>query len=413
MNTRLTRDCPRIGEAYCGFDDPAAAVADWRNRWRLERQNLLRSEQQARQAQATGAARERLDRFAEACSAQRTSIERILAPLLGNDRGGARETLIGLKTRLPSHHAPSSYAANICRDWVWGQQETRQALEILMQLHPIRGSVLVLGSGAGGLAHALAEHADEVVALDSNPLLSLIASEMNGGKPQPFVEFPLNPRGDVAVAHRLEPGIRRSNLIHVWADALRAPFDDNAFDVVITHWLIDVIDATPGTLAAHVNKLLKPGGSWLNQGSFAFAHSNPADNPTLPEVLEMLSQQGFGEVQQRDDECPYLASPNSRQRRTETLLSWRADKIGEASVAEVAHRPVWLTSANAPVPLNESFQTQAAATRIHAFVVSLIDGRRSITGMARELERQGLMPQHEAVEAIRGMLDTMWEESRR
>ncbi len=401
-----------IGNIVCGYADPDAAVADWRNRWRLERQRMWSSEQSARTARASGATRARLDRLADGLATQRASVEELLAPLLGDDRGGAQETLIGLKTKLPSHHAPTSYANNICRDWVWGDEESARAVELL---GPQTGKVLVLGCGAGRLAYELTTTAQEVVAVDSNPLLALLGARMNGGVDIPFVEFPLSPRTlhDTAVAHLLRARPARENLSFVWADALQPPFKPASFDRVVTHWLVDVIDAPLATLAATINGLLTPGGIWANQGSLTYQRAAVDENLSLDEAQESLGSQGFVLDECRTDETPYLASPHSRQRRIEEVVTWQARKVDEAQAPRFAHRPDWLTEGNRPVPLHNSFQTQAAATRIHAFVMSLIDGKRSIAQMALELERQGLMPQAEAAAAIGGMLDTMWEESQR
>ncbi len=85
------------------YADPQHALADWRNRWRLERQRLHRDASNAAQAVATASAatKTRLQKLAAAYTAQRQSVEQLLAPLLVGDRGAARETLLGLRTRLP------------------------------------------------------------------------------------------------------------------------------------------------------------------------------------------------------------------------------------------------------------------------------------------------------------------------
>ena len=42
----------------------------------------------------------------------------------------------------------------------------------------------------------------------------------------------------------------------VLADAMRAPFSGGSFDLMVTPWLLDVIDATPAKLMAEINRLL-------------------------------------------------------------------------------------------------------------------------------------------------------------
>jgi hypothetical protein len=59
------------------------------------------------------------------------------------------------------------------------------------------------------------------------------------------------------------------------------------------------------------------------------------------------------------------------------------------------------------------FRLQAASTRIHAYIMSLIDGRRSIADMAATMEKQGMMARDEAEPAIRAFLIKMYEDSRR
>jgi len=56
---------------------------------------------------------------------------------------------------------------------------------------------------------------------------------------------------------------------------------------------------------------------------------------------------------------------------------------------------------------------QAAATRIHAYLMSLIDGRRSIRDMARILIEQRLMSEQDAEPAVRRFLIRMSEEGRK
>ena len=66
-----------------------------------------------------------------------------------------------------------------------------------------------------------------------------------------------------------------------------------------------------------------------------------------------------------------------------------------------------------PVPLSDSFRSQAAATRIHAFLMSLIDGRRSIKDMVKLIVEQRLMTADEAESALRSFLIKMYDDARR
>jgi hypothetical protein len=116
----------------------------------------------------------------------------------------------------------------------------------------------------------------------------------------------------------------------------------------------------------------------------------------------------------RDDRIPYLQSPASRHARFETVFTFAATK--ERTVASPArHRalPDWIVTGKEPVPLDPAFRTQALASRIHAFVMSLIDGKRTIHDMAALFERERLMGRDEAVPAIRQFLIRMYDDARR
>ena len=65
------------------------------------------------------------------------------------------------------------------------------------------------------------------------------------------------------------------------------------------------------------------------------------------------------------------------------------------------------------MPLTPSFRSQAMTTRIYSFMMSLIDGRRSIKDMAVILEKQKLMTRQEAEPAIRSFLTKMYDDSRK
>ena len=73
--------------------------------------------------------------------------------------------------------------------------------------------------------------------------------------------------------------------------------------------------------------------------------------------------------------------------------------------------PEWLVRGADPVPLSDAFRGQAAATRIHAFLMSLIDGRRSIKDMAKLVVEQRLMTAAEAEPALRSFFIKMHDDS--
>jgi hypothetical protein len=200
----------------------------------------------------------------------------------------------------------------------------------------------------------------------------------------------------------------------VLADAHRPPFRDGSFDTVITPWLVDILPERFDSLCARINGLLVPGGTWLNFGSLSFHDPDPALRYGLDECAAAIGDAGFVSLDVREHDIPYMCSPASRHGRRETVVAWTARK--ERAVKKRARHqalPEWLVRGNEPVPLDDSFRSQAAATRIHWFIMSLIDGRRSLKDIAKIVTEQNLLARDEAEGTIRAFLITMFDDSRR
>ena len=75
--------------------------------------------------------------------------------------------------------------------------------------------------------------------------------------------------------------------------------------------------------------------------------------------------------------------------------------------------PDWIVTGSEPVPLTPAFRSQAMTTQIYAFIMSLIDGKRSLKDMAVLLEKQRLMTREEGESAIRSFLTKMYDDSQR
>jgi hypothetical protein len=253
------------------------------------------------------------------------------------------------------------------------------------------------------------------VALDFNPLLSIVADSVTQGRAIELYEFPIAPRGDAAVLRTLSaPKPARPGLAFVLADAHRAPFRRAAFDTVVTPWLIDILPERFDLTCARVNALLSDGGHWLNFGSLSFHDPDPAARYGVEECRAALEENGFGDIRVEEREIPYLSSPASRHARRERIVSWSARKRRDVKKVPRYHAlPEWLVRGTEPVPLSDAFRNQAAATRIHAFLMSMIDGRRSIKDMAKLVVEQRLMTAAEAEPALRSFLIKMHDDARR
>jgi hypothetical protein len=364
--------------------------------------------------------RRRLEHVATAHTDQIERLRALLAPIGLDQASIAEATHRGLGTRLPTGQGLTNYYVNVHRDWAWGGEENDASLQelraVLGELGGL-GRTLVQGSGGGRLAYDLhaAGDAPLTVATDFNPLLLFAAREMFAGRAVELYEFPIAPRRieDHAILRRLSaPAPARDGLELIAADALHAPFTDGAFDTVVTPWFIDIIGEPFARVAARINLLLKPGGRWVNFGSLAFSRAAHADRVSLDEIREMLPPAGFSDLRIHETAMPYMRSPASRHARIESTVAWAARKVtSPAEVPRARVLPVWLLQPDKPVPRTPAFEMQAISSRVHAFLLALINGERSMRDMADVLVQQRLMSPQEAEAHVRLFLVRLHEET--
>ncbi len=416
-----TMQFPSVGRVPWLFAEPHATLGEWRVRIDAELADLVRRAADVQSAIARcergSTAHRRLSLLLRGYQGQHAAVTDLMAPIRPPNLEAPLAAHLALRTRLPPSQGLMSYQANLHRDWAWGTDENRASIALVhgAMTNVPDGPLLVQGAGAGRLAYdiACARPQTTVVALDFNPLL-LVAARINAGAAITQWEFPLAPRtvDDVAVERRLRVEQQADNLHFVLADALRAPFHAAQFTVVVTPWFVDVVSEDLATLARRINRLLATNGRWVIFGSLAFEHADPLERRSLPEVEDCIRESGFDVVTVTEAEIPYLQSPASRHGRVERVVAIGATKVRDVpSPPRHVALPDWLTLGNAPVPLLESFKLQAMTTRIYAFVMAMIDGRRSVKDMARLMDERKLMPRDEAEAAIRGFLIKMFDEA--
>jgi hypothetical protein len=416
---------PVLGDIPWLFAEPQSMLAQWRARLQFLLMSIDREVRTLRAELAgdLGAlARQRLELLAAAHEDHARRLMRLLAPLDFAATQTAYETHLALRTRLPSEQGLTNYYVNLHRDWAWGAAENDASVALIRsvaQHHQSWGATAVLGAGSGRLAYDLHMQCAPrlTVAVDFNPLLLFVARDVARGATLELYEFPIAPRRltDHAILRSLSaPQPVRPGFHIVAADVLRAPFASEAFDTVVTPWLIDIVSEDFARLAARVSALLRPGGCWINFGSLAFSQGERALRLSFEETLEVVARTGFAQPVIGEQSIPYMCSPASRHARMETVVAWcaRKESAAAALVAE-GTLPEWLVLSDRPVPQSEYFKVQAVATRIHAYLMALIDGRRSIRDMARMLVEQRLMSAEDAEPAVRRFLIRMSEDSRK
>ncbi|MDX1518185.1 MAG: class I SAM-dependent methyltransferase [Woeseiaceae bacterium] len=417
---------PMVGDIPWMFAEPDASLGEWQNRLHMSLKKLSHEvaglEKELDNKDLRQLTRRRTERYKKAVDQHRRKLSKLLQPLDVQSQSGSYESYLALRTRLPSDQGLNTYYANVHRDWAWGDEENAASLKqvrSVVQDSAELGNVLVLGAGAGRLAYDIHQQLDctTTTALDFNPLLLLIAKRMAEGGELQLYEFPIAPKsmGDDAVLRKLSaPGVVRDGFGLVLGDALRPPFANAAFDTVVTPWLIDIIPEDLPVFAARINALLKKDGRWVNFGSLAFAATRQTGRYTPEEVKSIVAESGFSDPYVSEATIPYMCSPASRHGRREKVFSFAAFKERDVKAAP-RHRalPDWLVTGKEPVPLSPSFRTQAMTTQIYSFMMSLIDGKRSIEDMATVLEKQKLMSKAEAIPAIRAFLTKMFDDEQK
>ena len=419
-------DFPDIDGIPWLFAEPDASLGEWRNRLQFALQQLAHEiaglEVELKSNVLRPLTRQRLERYRKSLEQHRRTLRKLLRPVDVQSQSGSFESYLALRTRLPVDQGLNTYYANIHRDWAWGDEENKASLQQIRSVlhdHAELGDVLVLGAGSGRLAYDIYTQLDCkcLVAVDFNPLLMLVANEMAQGKRLSMYEFPIAPRSleDDAVLRELSaPRVAGDDFHLVLGDALRAPFAAGSFNTVVTPWLIDIITEDLPVFATRINRLLNEDGRWVNFGSLAFADPSRARRYSPEETMAIVGEAGFSDPYVSQATIPYMCSPASRHGRQERVFSFCAYK--QRDVAQPPRRkalPDWLVTGKEPVPLTQSFRTQAMTTQIYSFIMSLIDGKRSIEDMARILEQQKLMSRQEAVPAIRSFLMRMYDDSQR
>jgi hypothetical protein len=393
--TRCSTAFPVFGRIPCLVEDPALFKTIWLRRFddyttSVEARVAELQREAAEDVTLLPRTRQRLLRIASGFAQQLESVAALFEPM----DAGADEMAA---SAIPSRPEPSAQPLilecyeHVFRDWAWGDRECALALDFVKPLVPSGlDRVAIYGAGAGRLAadvHQACGPAD-TVALDVNPLPFLVADKLLGGDAIDLPEFPVDPNSDdvAVVARHLErPFAPRDGLSFVFADALRPPIPAGSLDAVVTSWFIDVTRVDLRQTAAAINRVLRPGGLWVNLGPLRF-QAVLSRAYSIDEVLEIVASSAF-ELQSHDrQQLPYFHSPVSGSHRTDLVFRFAARKTGEAAAPEIGETlPPWVANPLTPIPITPALIALGRTSMFTAGVLSMIDGQRSIVDVARDL----------------------------
>lgn len=429
--------CPECGTRFpafrCGnetipwlFPAPADAMLEWKARYdgflhenAAERRRLREALDGGRCSEA---AARRIRELLDARAAQCNQVADIVATLGLPDPD--RSTAAARLPRYKLHNSQGlvSYYQNVFRDWAWDNGENEALLDALVSiigdsLSP-GGSILTLGSGACRLPYDLHLRYSPAlsVALDINPLLLLTGCRVIRGSSVPLFEFPIAPldeQCDKALRECRAPvpiSGGDGGFHFVLADALTPPFAAASFETVVTPWLIDILPQDLARFIPRINRLLAPGGTWLNTGSLTFSQRDEACCYREGELLDLIESCGFEILNHERRTVPYLQSPLSAHGRMETILSFAARKTTEVvTTDDDSPLPGWLLDTDRPVPTSAETTVTGSSHLLTAQVLSAIDGQRSIDDIGRLVARQYGLPEDESIHAVKRILIDEWD----
>ena len=178
----------------------------------------------------------------------------------------------------------------------------------------------------------------------------------------------------------------RDGFSFVFADALRPPIPAGSLDAVVTSWFIDVARADLRQTAAAINRVLRPGGLWVNLGPLRF-HAVLSRAYTIEETHEIVARQRVRAAVARPPGAAVLRFAGQRLAPHATsVFRFAARKTGEAAAVDIPDPlPPWVANPLVPIPITQSLVALGRTSMFTTGVLSMIDGQRSIVDVAREL----------------------------
>lgn len=415
---------PLVGGLPWLFPDAPRVLVEWRNRANsllgYYENSIASLKTEIKAPGILALTKERLQKTRQSQIRHIEFLKNILSPLKPGTKmhPGLSE---GFGYKLPTNQALQGYFPNLLRDWGPHNEENQLAFSALQKTLGSRtslGRTLVPGAGACRLAYDLHQSglSSETICLDINPILLLASNRILNGSEIEAVEFataPKNIEAAAGIVHKCRvPNPTRDGFYQAFGDVYYLPVANESMDTVLTPWLVDILPHQFETLIREINRVLKPGGIWINTGSFNFRLQQLKHCYALEEALQIIENLGFKNENVRQDEIPYLHSDLDSHRRTEVVTSFVMEKTHALeSYAPVPMKPDWLLNPNQAVPPTPFFQGQFLSFESQAFVLSLVDGKRSVQDMAALVAQRYGMNGDEAMEAVTSFLTRQYESS--
>jgi SAM-dependent methyltransferase len=331
---------PRVGRIAVLLPRPEDHVALWRRQLaRLIAQGEHTVSGFDAEASSSGLLADgqtRLRALAKAVDDQLREIVDVVSPALGGPLPPTEDA------GLPRGVVENIYF--LYRDWGWdggASPENQQSLEAVRELigGESLGRTLVVGAGGCRLAYDLHRlcGASDTVVVDIDPYLFLVAEAVvRGGSVRLTESSPgVQHVGRVAKAWTLRAPAGPLDEAHFHfflANGLSPPFAPGTFDTIVTPWFIDQVPPDLPAFLATTNRMLRPGGRWINHGPLVYPQDVPfARKFSGEEVFDLAARAGFAVGRTSEASHPHFVSPLNGRGKVEWVLTFVASKVGEPS----------------------------------------------------------------------------------
>lgn len=163
--------------------------------------------------------------------------------------------------------------AYLYQDWAGGPAFSAIRARVLDAVERHAGgpqTALVLGSGTGGLVHALAGVVPRVSAVDLSLTAHLLAQRMLAGGGELAIRLfsrkvSIAAQNDCAAARLVPPPAAAGAIRMLCADAARLPQASGETTLVVTQYLLDLVPDRE-RIVREIHRVLATGGLWINFG---------------------------------------------------------------------------------------------------------------------------------------------------
>ena len=335
---RCGQKYPRVGRIPVLLPRPDDHISLWRQQLALliaqGQHTLAGLDAEAAKRGMLRDGQTRLRTLAKAVNDQVREIGEVVGPALGGPLPPTESA--GLPRGVVEH------IHFLYRDWGWddgASPENQQSLDAIRELvaGESLGRTLVLGAGGCRLAYDLHRlcGATDTVVLDIDPYLFLVAEAVvRGGSVRLTESSPtVQQVGRVAKSWTLRApaGPLADDHFHFFlANGLGPPFVQGTFDTVVTPWFIDQVPPDLPAFLATPNRMLRPGGRWINHGPLLYPPDAPLSRRfSCEEVFELAARAGFAMGRTSGASHPHFVSPLNGRGKVEWVLTFVAAKIGD------------------------------------------------------------------------------------